>query len=86
MKKIAFEKPDREAMADALQRHLLKEFDLEIGGLEAEMLLEFFAERIGVFYYNQGLKDALAVASRKLDMVADDVYALEQPTRPRRSS
>jgi uncharacterized protein (DUF2164 family) len=42
------------------------------------MLLNFFTDTIGGFYYNQGLADAQAVFAKSLDDVNDMIYALEQ--------
>ncbi len=78
MKKIAFEKPERAAIVGKIQRYFVDELDSEIGAIPAELLLNFFTETVGSFYYNQGLKDAQAVFARTLDNVNDEIYALEQ--------
>ena len=77
-KKIAFEKAEREAIVGKIQRYFVDELDSEIGAIPAELLLNFFTETVGSFYYNQGLKDAQAVFARTLDNVNDEIYALEQ--------
>ena len=78
MKKIAFEKPERAAIVSQIQRYFVAELDSEIGAIPAELLLEFFTETVGPFYYNQGLKDAQAVFARQIDNVNDEIYGLEQ--------
>jgi uncharacterized protein (DUF2164 family) len=78
MKKIAFEKPERAAIVGSIQRYFVRELESEIGTIPAELLLEFFTETVGPFYYNQGLKDAQAVFSRQIDNVNDEIYGLEQ--------
>lgn len=78
MKKIAFARPEREEIVDRIQRYFVAELDHEIGALEAEMLLGFFAERIGPFYYNQGLNDAQAVVAKSIDDISERIYSLEQ--------
>jgi uncharacterized protein (DUF2164 family) len=77
--KISFEKPERDEIVDRIQRYMLKEHDLKLGGLEAEMLLGFFAEKIGPFYYNQGLGDAQAMFAKSIDDINERIYDLEQP-------
>ena len=77
-KKIAFEKAEREAIVGKIQRYFVDELDSEIGGIPAELLLNFFTEAIGPFYYNRGLNDAQAVFARSLDNVNDEIYGLEQ--------
>ncbi len=78
MKKIKFEKEQRAAIVAKIQRHFVEELDSEIGVIPAELLLNFFTETIGGFYYNQGLSDAQAVAARALNNINDEIYGLEQ--------
>ena len=78
MKKIAFDKPERDAIVAAIQRYFVDELDTSIGAMPAEMLLAFFTDRIGGFYYNQGLADAQAVFARSIDNINDEIYGLEQ--------
>lgn len=78
MKKIAFDKPERDAMVGRIQRYFEDELDQEIGVIPAQFLLDFFTAEIGGFYYNQGLADAQAVFAKSLDDVNDRIYGLEQ--------
>ncbi len=78
MKPIRFEKEERAAIVARIQRYFVDELDSEIGGIPAELLLNFFSEEIGPFYYNQGLADAQAVMARMTDTINDEIYGLEQ--------
>lgn len=78
MKPIRFEKEERSAIVARIQRYFVDELDSEIGGIPAELLLNFFSEEIGPFYYNQGLADAQAVMARMIDTINDEIYGLEQ--------
>ena len=78
MKKIKFEKEERAMMVGKIQRYFADELESEVGVIPAELLLQFFGETIGPFYYNQGLMDAQAVFARNMDNVGDEIYALEQ--------
>jgi uncharacterized protein (DUF2164 family) len=78
MKKITLSKEARAEIVGRIQRYFNEELEQEIGALPAEMLLGFFAEIIGGYYYNQGLADAQAVFARSLDEVNDSIYGLEQ--------
>lgn len=78
MKPIKFEKEERAAIVARIQRYFVDELDSEIGGIPAELLLNFFSEEIGPFYYNQGLADAQAVMARMIDTINDEIYGLEQ--------
>ena len=78
MKPIKFEKDERAAIVGRIQRYFVDELDSEIGAIPAELLLAFFTETIGPFYYNQGLSDAQAVLARVADNINDEIYGLEQ--------
>ncbi|HWV00063.1 MAG TPA: DUF2164 domain-containing protein [Devosia sp.] len=78
MKPIKFEKDERAAIASKIQRYFVAELDSEIGAIPAELLLNFFTEEIGPFYYNQGLADAQAAMARMVDNINDEIYGLEQ--------
>lgn len=78
MKKIVFDKPERAAIVGRIQRYFSEELDQKIGDIPAELLLNFFADHIGAYYYNRGLGDAQAVFAKSLDDVNDQIYALER--------
>ena len=78
MKKITFSKDERAEIVRAIQRYFEAELDGDIGAIPAEMLLAFFTDTIGGFYYNRGLADAQAVFAAKLDDINDAIYGLEQ--------
>ncbi|MEQ1768972.1 MAG: DUF2164 domain-containing protein [Devosia sp.] len=78
MKPIKFEKEQRAAIVEKVQRYFTDELDQSIGAIPAEMLLNFLSEEIGAFYYNQGLTDAQAVYLRMMDNAGDEIYGLEQ--------
>jgi uncharacterized protein (DUF2164 family) len=78
VKKIEFDKQTRGEIVARIQTYFSDELDQDIGAIPAEMLLNFFTENVGGFYYNQGLADAQAVFARSLDDINDTIYALEQ--------
>lgn len=84
MKKIEFSKPDKAELVIRIQRYFSKELDQDIGGLQAEFLLDFFSGEIGAFHYNHGLRDAHAALLAKMDDLAEVVYTLEKPLDFRR--
>jgi len=75
---------EKARIAEQLQRYLREELQQQIGGFEAEFLLDFVAERIGAHFYNRGLQDARTQLAAQLDALDDALYQLEQPTEPRR--
>lgn len=81
MKPITFSREEIRAMAGEIQEYFRKELDQDIGLLPAEMLMRFFGEKMGAYYYNRGLYDAQALIGKRMDSLTDEVFALEQPTR-----
>ncbi|MBN6112322.1 DUF2164 domain-containing protein [Xanthomonas bonasiae] len=75
---------EKARIAEQLQRYLREELQQQIGGFEAEFLLDFVAQRIGAHFYNRGLQDARTQLAAQLDALDDALYQLEQPTEPRR--
>ena len=61
-----------------IQKYFTAELQHEIGGFEAEFLLDFFSAQVGNYYYNQGLVDALKAFEGKIEEFADIVYQLER--------
>lgn len=83
MKPIKFDRDETKAIVGEIQDYFRQELDQGIGAIPAEMLMQFFAERMGAYYYNRGLHDAQALIRKKLDDVSDDIFGLEQPTKTR---
>ena len=54
------------------------ELDQDIGQFEAEFLLEFFAKKIGPYFYNQGLFDARGVIQQRIEEIDDGLLSLEK--------
>jgi len=73
------EKDDRLALARTLRAWLKDELDVEIGGLDAEVLLDVMAERIGPRFYNQGLRDAATALAKRMDVLTEALEELERP-------
>ena len=80
MTKIEFSKQEKAELVDKVQQYFNDEPAQEIGQFDAEFLLDFFSEKVGVYYYNKGLADARTVIERNLDNITDAIYEIEQPT------
>ncbi len=63
-----------------LQKYFENELQQEIGGFDAEFLLDFFSKEVGGYYYNQGLADALKSFELKMEDVNDAIFQLERET------
>ena len=77
---VEFNKDEKELIKRKIQLYFREELDQEIGGFDAEFLLDFFAEEMGVFFYNRGLHDAQALLESRLDSIAEAIYEIEKPT------
>jgi len=78
---IELEKPVREALVRALSRYLKDELEVEIGGMDAILFLDFISETMGPHFYNQGLADAQAILQAKLEQISQAIYEIEKPAK-----
>lgn len=74
MAKFQLEKEMKNQAKDEIRRYFLTEREENIGDLAAELLLDFFSEKIATYFYNQGIRDAHKYMSDKLD----DMFGLEK--------
>lgn len=56
----------KKAMIEELQSYFRNEHDQSIGELKAEMIVDFFVEKLGPGIYNQAIADANAFIQEKL--------------------
>ena len=80
MNTISLEKKDKEHLITLLQQYFAQELDSELGQFEGEFLFDFICEKFGAHFYNQGLYDAQAMVTNRIDVVTDAIYELEKPT------
>lgn len=80
-KRIELEKPAREALTRALSRYLKDELEVDIGGMDAVLLLDFISEWLGPHYYNQALYDVRALLQARFEALGETVYELERPAK-----
>jgi len=81
MKPITFSREETKALVGEIQDYFREELDQDIGAIPAELLMQFFSERMGAYFYNRGLYDAQALVRKQIDTLSDDIFGLEQPTR-----
>ncbi len=77
--KITFSKANRDELVARIKAYFRDELDQDIGGFDAEFLLDFFAEEIGGYFYNQALSDVHTLLSKQMEAIEDTIYALEKP-------
>ncbi len=78
MADIEFTREQKTLLVSQIQKYFVKELDQEVGDFDAEFLLDFFSEKIGGYYYNQGLNDARALLDEKLETITESFYELEK--------
>ncbi len=79
--RIELEKPVRDALARAIARYLKEELDVEVGGMDAILLLDFVSETLGPHYYNQALSDAQAHLRARIEGLGEALYELEKTAK-----
>ena len=75
---IEFTKENKEEIVMKIQAYFLDEIKQDIGQIDAEFLLDFFAKEIGCYFYNQALTDVHALLENQMELMADTVYSLEK--------
>ena len=75
----SLEKDDRVQLAARLRAYLKDELEVEVGGLDAEFLVDFMADRLGPRFYNQGLRDAATALAKRMDVLTEALEELERP-------
>ncbi len=80
IKTPTFSEREKAIIIAKIQTYFNNELAQDIGGFEAEFLLDFFAKEMGNFYYNRGLYDAQAILASKMDDLNDAIYELEKDT------
>ncbi|OCA90606.1 hypothetical protein A8F94_01630 [Bacillus sp. FJAT-27225] len=83
MKKLLlnFTKEQKEQLIYDIQRFFLQKRDEKLGNLEAEELLEFFKEKLGPHYFNEGVAQARRTVMDRALLIEEDLYALEKPIK-----
>ena len=80
MASIEFSAEHKTLLVSQIQKYFERELDQDIGDFDAEFLLDFFTEKVGGFYYNEGLNDAKALLDDKLDTITESFSELEKVT------
>ncbi len=80
MSDIVFSDEEKEILVHKIQHYFQKELSEEIGGFDAEFLLDFFSKEIGPYHYNHGLHDARTMIEEKTQNIIQTFYEMEKPT------
>ena len=80
---IELSREARQAAAAGLRKVLAEELDLEIGALQAEMVLDRLVLDLGPVIYNRALSDARAVIAARAEDMDEALYGLQRQTELR---
>ncbi|HYC75345.1 DUF2164 domain-containing protein [Brevundimonas sp.] len=73
----------RQAAAARLRTLLAEELEVEIGTLQAELLLDQIARDLGPLFYNRALADARTVVAARAEDMDEALYGLQRQTELR---
>lgn len=76
---IEIDKASKEILIRKLQLYFRRELNQELGGFDAEFLLDFFGEHAGVLYYNQAVTDVQAFVQKQAEEMSYTISELEKP-------
>ena len=79
-KPIELYREARQAAAAGLRKVLIEELDVEVGSLQAEMILDRLVLDLGPVLYNRALTDARAVIAAKAEDMDEALYGLQRQT------
>ncbi|HEY0598782.1 DUF2164 domain-containing protein [Brevundimonas sp.] len=79
-KPVELSREARQAAAEGLRRILAEELDVEVGGLQAGMVLDRLLLDLGPVIYNRALTDARAVIAAKAEDMDEALYGLQRQT------
>lgn len=78
MKNYDISTNEKSRLIEKIQHYLLTELDCDAGQFDIEFLLEFLTKELKGHYYNQGLYDAQAILTSKIDQINESISELEQ--------
>ncbi|MGG3572230.1 DUF2164 domain-containing protein [Bacillus gobiensis] len=75
---LSLKKEEKDQIISDIQQFFYEERDEEIGELAAEQAFAFFKEKLGPYFYNQGVSDCRKVLEDKAQAMEDELFALEK--------
>lgn len=79
MSDITFSREETDLIVSKIKAYFQSELDQDIGGFEAEFLMDFIIKELGPYFYNRGLSDARVLLLEKADELDYLVQELEKP-------
>ena len=78
MSDIAFTREEKDALVVKLQKYFDEELGTDLGQFDGEFLLDFISKELGASFYNKGVNDARAVVASRLQVIDEELYAIEK--------
>ena len=75
---IEIDKASKDSLIRKLQLYFQRELNQELGSFDAEFLLDFMGEHVGLLYYNQAVSDVQAFVQKQMEEVGYGIGELEQ--------
>lgn len=79
MRDVELSSQQKERLVGKVKAYFDEELQQDIGGFEAEFLIDFFVRELGASLYNRGLFDAQQVFNEKMDELGYVIQELEKP-------
>jgi len=79
MSDIELSREQTDHLVSKIKDYFDQELGQDIGGFEAEFLIQFLAREVGPYFYNKGLTDARQLLHEKIE---DLGYLLQEMEKP----
>ena len=76
---VEFTRDEIDRIVSKVKKYFETELNQEIGGFEAEFLVDFFSKEIGSYFYNKGITDAQSLFTNKAEEIGYLIQDLEKP-------
>jgi len=68
--KVEFTRDEIDRIVSKVKKYFESELNHEIGGFEAEFLVDFFSKEIGSYFYNKGIADAQSLFTNQAEEIS----------------
>jgi uncharacterized protein (DUF2164 family) len=75
---LEFTKDEIDRIVSKVKKYFETELNQELGGFEAEFLVDFFSKEIGSYFYNKGIADAQNLFTNKAEEIGYLIQDLEK--------
>jgi uncharacterized protein (DUF2164 family) len=76
---IKLSKEAKQGMKEEIISFFYQERDEEIGEIAAEAFLDFCLEKLGPYFYNEGIQDAIKIINERNMNTEEDLHSLKRP-------